>query len=200
MRTPYILVLSIAGLILLSSCSPRDFLTRRLAADLIATSTGFRATQSFQMTTGIVSNDDYLSAEYLALQHHGWISATRAPCSAELQPPPCWDVTLTPSGVDTFRNLLAAADAGKPVFRVPVARRELLGVTGISKLGRAADVEFTWRWIPLNEVGAAFYSADLHYRSLASFRNYDDGWRVVQGAPRPSQPLDDALRDAEPAP
>src|SRR5271165_3892392 len=200
MRTPYILVLSIAGLILLSSCSPRDFLTRRLAADLIATSTGFRAAQSFQMTTGVVSNDDYLSAEYLALQHHGWISATRAPCSAELQPPPCWDVTLTPSGVDTFRNLLAAADAGKPVFRVPVARRELLGVTGISKLGRAADVEFTWRWIPLNEVGEAFYSADLHYRSLASFRNYDDGWRVVQGAPRPSQPLDDALRDAEPAP
>src|SRR5579863_9223691 len=88
MRKPYIFALSIVALLVLLSCSPRDFLTRRLAADLIATSNTFRATQSFQMTTGIVSNADYLSTEYLALQHHGWISATQSRCPPDVTPPP----------------------------------------------------------------------------------------------------------------
>jgi hypothetical protein len=200
MRKPYIFALSIAGLLLLSSCSPRDFLTRRLAADLIATSNTFRATQSFQMTVGIVSNADYLSTEYLAQQHHGWISATQARCPSDVSPPPCWDVALSPAGVDTFRPLIPPGDSDKQAFRIPVARRELVAVTGISKLGRVADVEFTWRWVPLNEVGAAVYSGDVRYRSTATFHAYDDGWRIVQGTARPSQPLDQALKDAEPVP
>lgn len=200
MRKPYIFALSIVGVLLLSSCSPRDFLTRRLAADLIATSNTFRATQSFQMTIGIVSNADYLSIEYLALQHHGWISATQARCPPEISPLPCWDVALSPAGVDTFRPLIPPGDSDKQAFRIPVARRELVAVTGISKLGRVADVEFTWRWIPVNEVGAAIYSSDVRYRSTATFHAYDDGWRIVQGTARPSQPLDQALKDAEPVP
>ena len=200
MRKPYIFALSIAALLMLSSCSPRDFLTRRLAADLIATSNTFRATQSFQMTTGIVSNADYLSAEYLALQHHGWVSATQARCPSNVSPPPCWDVALSPAGVDTFRPLIPPGDSDKQTFRISVARRELVAVTGISKLGRVADVEFSWRWIPLNEVGAAIYSSDVRYRSTAAFHAYDDGWRIVQGAARPSQPLDQSLKDAEPVP
>ena len=185
---------------LLSACSPRDFLTRRLAADLIATSRTFHTPQTFQMTTGVISNKDYTSPEYLVLQQQEWISATRANCPPDLAPSPCWDVTLTPSGVDTFHALIAPADADKPSFRVPAARRELIAITGISKLGRVADVEFTWRWAPLNEVGAALYPGDAHYKSVAGFRCYDDGWRVAQSSPRPSQPLDEALRDAEPAP
>jgi hypothetical protein len=196
LRSKYILV---ACALLLSSCSPRDFLTRRLAADLIGTSRTFRTPQTFQMTTGIISNKDYLSPEYLELQHHGWITASRANCPADLAPPPCWDVALTPAGVDTFHGLIAAADAGKPAFRIPAARRELIAITGISKVGRVADVEFTWRWIPLNEVGAALYPTEAHYKSTVGFRCYDDGWRLAPNAPRVSQPLDDALRDAEPS-
>jgi len=200
MRKPYICALSIAALFMLSSCSPRDFLTRRLAADLIATSNTFRAAQSFQMNIGIVSNADYLSPEYLALQHHGWISATQARCPPDVTPPPCWDVALSPAGVDTFRPLIAPGDSDKQAFRIPAARRELVAVTGISKLGRVADVEFSWRWVPVNEVGAAIYSSDVRYRSTATFHAYDDGWRIVQGTDRPSQPLDQALKDAEPVP
>ena len=64
--------------------------------------------------------------------------------------------------------------------------------------GNAADVEFTWRWIPLNEVGAALYSGEAHYRSTALFRDYDDGWRVVQSTSHAAQPLDEALKNAEP--
>jgi hypothetical protein len=75
----------------------------------------------------------------------------------------------------------------------------LLIVTGIAKQGNAADVEFTWRWIPLNEIGAALYSSELHSRSTVAFRDYDDGWRLVQTASHSGQALDDALKNAEPA-
>ncbi|HEY6336921.1 MAG TPA: hypothetical protein VIW68_00365 [Candidatus Sulfotelmatobacter sp.] len=183
----------------LIACSPRDLLSRRLAADLIEGSDAFKTPQSLLLHTGVVSNKDYLSPESLVLQHHGWISATAAPCPPALVTPPCWDVSLTPSGVETIKPLLAPADAGKSSFSIPVARRELVAVTGVSKQGSIADVEFLWKWQPMNEVGAALYAGDLHYRSTAGFRNYDDGWRVVQSSTRSAQTLDEALRNAEPA-
>src|SRR5713226_4544914 len=76
-KTP-ILVLALS--FLLSSCSPRDFLTRRLAADLISASEPFKAPQKFLLVTGVVSNKDYVLPERSVLQHHGWISATSATC------------------------------------------------------------------------------------------------------------------------
>lgn len=200
MWKPHIAILCTASLLLLTSCSPRDFLTRRLAADLIANSNTFRAQQQLQLRLGVIANKDYLSPDYLALQHRGWISAANAPCPPALAPPPCWDVTLTPSGVDTFQSLLAPGDEEKQFFTIPTARRELVAVTGIAKQDNVADVEFTWRWIPLNEVGAIFYSPDSHYHSTTGFRRYDDGWRVLQGASHPAQPLDEALKNSDPAP
>ena len=198
MRKPAGLVLCAACLLLLTSCTPRDFLTRRLAADLIASSETFRTQQQFQFRIGVVPNKDYLSSDYLALQHHGWISATVSPCPPALAPPPCWDVTLTPSGVDTFQSLLAPGDADKQSFTIPAARRELIAITGIAKQGNTADVEFTWKWIPLNEVGAVLYSRETHHRSTSIFRCYDDGWRVLESSSHSGQPLDEALRNAEP--
>jgi hypothetical protein len=199
MRKPSILVLCFVCPLLLSSCSPRDFLTRRLAADLIAGSATFRAPQQLELSTGIISNQDYLAPKYVVLQHHGWISGAVARCRSGLTPP-CWDVRLTPSGVDTLQTLIAPGDAEKQTFSIPAARRELVAVTGISKRGNnAADVEFTWKWTPLNEVGEAIYSGDVHYRSTATFRSYDDGWRVVEGGSRSGEPLDEAIKKAEPA-
>jgi hypothetical protein len=194
------LILVLVGLFVLAGCSPRDVLSRRLAADLIAASETFKTPQPFTLQTGVVSNKDYLSPEYLVLQHHGWITATNARCPVDITPPPCWDIVLTPSGVDTVRNLISAQDTSKPSFAIPAAKRELVGIVGISKQGSVADVEFTWKWTPLNEIGAALYSSDLHYKSTVGFRNYDDGWRVVTSAVHSGQPLDDALKNAEPAP
>ena len=197
MRKKSILLLAA---LLLSSCSPRDLLTRRLASDLISSSQPFKAPQEFALQTGVVSNKDYPSPEYLVLQHHGWISATTIACPPALTPPPCWDILLTPSGVDTVRALVSAGEAAKPSWSIPVARRALVDITGVSKQGNVADVEFTWKWIPLNEVGAALYSSDLRYKSVTGFRDYDDGWRVVISVARSNQTLDDALKNAEPAP
>jgi hypothetical protein len=186
----------------LLSCSPRDFLTRRLAADLISTSDAFKAPQQFVLQTGVVSNKEYVSPEYLVLQRRGWISASTAPCSATIAPPPCWDVLLTPVGVETVRSLISADATTKPSLSIPVARRMLIGITGINKQGSVADVDFTWRWISLNEVGAALYSGDQLYSSTVEFRDYDDGWRIItaHSVPRPGQTLDDALKNADPAP
>ena len=194
------LELALSFLIFLTACSPRDYLTRRLGTDLIVASTEFQTQQRYILQTGIVSNKDYPSPEYLVLQHHNWISANPAPCPAGITPPPCWDVILTPAGVETIRTIVSSEEATKSTIPLPAARRELVAVTGIAKEGSASDVEFTWKWVPLNEVGAALYSGDLHYKSVVGFRQYDDGWRMQQGTPRSGQSIEDALKNAEPIP
>ncbi len=185
---------------LLTACSPRDFLTRRLASDLISTSSALKTQQRYVLQTGVISNQTYLTPEYPVLQHHGWITATSTKCPPTLIPPPCWDILLTPSGVDTIHTLVSAEEASKPSITIPVAKREFVAVTGISKQGSVADVDFTWKWVPLNEIGAALYSGEPRYKSTVGFREYDDGWRIVQTAFRSGQTIDDALKNAEPAP
>ena len=180
------------------SCSPRDFLTRRLASDLISASEAFKAPQLFWLKTGIVSNKDFSSPESMVLQRRGWIIGTEQKCLEGIDPPPCWDVLLTPLGVDTIRPLISRALPDNGPIGIQVARRELVTISGISKAGNFADVEFTWRWVSLNQVGAALYDSGVHYRSTVGFRGYDDGWRVVEQNVRNNQSLDDALRNAQP--
>jgi hypothetical protein len=183
-------------------CSPRDFLTRRLTADLISASDEFKTPQSFVLRTGVVSNKDFNSPESMVLQHRGWIIGTEQKCPSGIDPPPCWDVILTPLGVDAIRPLISNAlpdnahDNGP--IAMQVARRELLGITGISKSGNYADVEFTWRWVSINQVGAALYDSGVHYKSTVGFRGYDDGWRIVEKNAPSNQPLDESLRNAQP--
>jgi len=195
-KSPAVLTVS---LLLLVACSPRDFLTRRLAFDLIAGSDTFKAQQQFWLRTGVVSNKDYTSPEYLVLEHRGWITGSGTPCSGNIAPPPCWEVTLTPLGVDALRDWVPANAAASQYFSVPVARRELLAVSGITKNGSRADVDFRWKWVALNEVGEALYAGSGDYNSTVSFVHYDDGWRVLEGnGSKSNQHLDEALKNAEP--
>ena len=197
MRTAKTLLLAVL-FCLIPGCSPRDFLTRRLAADLISASDAFKAPQVFWLTTGIVSNKDFSSPDSMVLQRHGWIIGTEQKCPAGIDLPPCWDVVLTPLGVDTIRPLITTAFSGNGPIGIQVARRELLSISGIAKAGNFADVEFTWRWASLNPVGEALYDGGVHYRSTVGFRGYDNGWHVVvQNVPN-NQPLEEALRNAQP--
>ena len=110
-------------------------------------------------------------------------------------------MALTPIGVETFRTLIPSDGGATQRFTIPTARREFVGITGISRTGNLADVDFTWKWVPLNEVGAALVAGGVNFKSTVTFKSYDDGWRVVEGSPAKSnQGLDDALKDAEPAP
>jgi hypothetical protein len=180
------------------TCSPRDFLTRRLAADLISASDTFKSPQLFWLRTGIVSNKDFSAPESLVLQRRGWIIGTEQKCPAGVEPPPCWDVLLTPLGVETVRPLISSALADNGPIAIQVAHRELIGITGISKAGNFAEVEFDWRWVSTNQVGAALYDGGVRYHSTVAFRGYDDGWRVVEQATPANQPLDEALKNAKP--
>jgi hypothetical protein len=190
----------LASLLLFAiACSPRDFLTRRLAADLIAGSDTFQMPQQFWLRTGPVSNKDYTSPEYLVLQRHGWVTASNVTCPANITPPPCWDVILTPLGIDTIRNWVPTSVGKSHYFSIPVARRELLEITGITKSGNMADVDFRWRWVALNELGSGLYAPNMDYKSTVGFIHYDDGWRIIEGgAPKSSQGVDDALKNAAP--
>jgi hypothetical protein len=192
-----IVILCLAG----AACSPRDFLTRRLASDLIARSPNFKAPQQFFFHLGVISNKEYLSPEYLVLQRRGWITGAPSPCPPQMAPPPCWEVALTPVGVETVQPLMPKDATNTQYFPVTTAQRQLIAVTGISRAGDSADVDFTWKWMPVNEVGAALVEGSLVYKSTVAFRHYDDGWRLVEGAPaKTNQGMDDALKDAEPAP
>ena len=182
----------------LLGCSPRDFLTRRLAADLISASDAFKAPQLFWLRSGVVSNKDYSSPDSMVLQRRGWIIGTEQKCPEGVEPPPCWDIVLSPLGVDTIRPLISKALSDEGLIGIQVARRELVEISGISKAGNFADVEFIWRWVSLNPVGAALYDSGVRYQSTEAFRRYDDGWRVVDQNVRSAQPLDDALRIARP--
>jgi hypothetical protein len=178
-------------------CSPRDFLTRRLAGDLIMQSEAFKLPQTFWLETGVVSNKDFNSPESLVLQRRGWtVGAEEKKCPVGIEPAPCWDVELTPLGVEAIRPLIGSETQRGP-FGIEAAQRMLEKVTGISRAGNFADVEFTWHWAPLNQVGAALYEGSVHYRSTVGFRDYDDGWRVVNGATRSNQSMEEALRNAE---
>jgi len=190
---------SLALSILSAGCSPRDFLSRRLASDLISASDTFKSPQMFWLKTGIVSNKDFSSPESMVLQRRGWIIGTEQPCPPNVDPPPCWDIVLSPHGVDTIRPLISTALPDNGPIGIQVARRELLGVSGISKSGNFADVEFIWHWIAINQVGTALYDSGVHYRSTVGFRGYDDGWRIVEQNIPSNQSLDEALRNAQPA-
>ena len=183
------------------ACSPRDFLTRRLASALIAGSETFTAQQQFWLRIGPVSGKNFSSPQYLVLQHRGWIVGDPTPCPPQVTPPPCYEVAVTPDGVDTFHDLIRGTETGKEYFSIPTARRELVAVTGISKTDNLADVEFTWRWVPLNEVGSALNVGGLQYKSTVAMKHYDDGWRLLEGnLSKSSQSLDDSLKNADPLP
>ncbi len=190
-----------AVLCLATGCSPRDFLTRRLASALIAGADNFTAPQQFWLRIGPVSGRDFSSPQYLVLQRRGWIVGSPTPCPPEVTPAPCYEVALTPVGVDTFHDLIRGTETGKEYFSIPTARRELVAITGISKHDNVADVEFIWKWVPLNEVGSALNVGGLQYKSMVALKHYDDGWRLMENASAKSnQSLDDALKNADPIP
>jgi hypothetical protein len=187
-------------LCLVPACSPRHFLTHRLATDLISSSEAFKVPQVFWLKTGAVSNKDFIAPDSLVLQRRGWIIGTQVKCPPGIDPPPCWDVVLSPHGVDTFKSLISESSRGGSLMPIPVARREILDISGISKAGNFGDVEFLWHWVAMNDVGSALYDSGVRYRSTVGFRNYDDGWRVQTEPLHDNQSLHDALRTAQPTP
>jgi hypothetical protein len=193
------LTVLLAVCLLTLGCAQRDPLTRTFAASAISASPTFKTPQQFFLHTGVMSNKDYMAPEYLVLQRRGWITGATVPCTADVAPPPCYDVALTPIGVETFRDLIPADAKARQYLPISTARRQLVSVTGVSRADNLADVDFTWHWVPMNEVGAALVATGVTFQSTVGFKLYDDGWRVIEGtATKSNQNMDDAVKDAQP--
>ena len=112
---------------------------------------------------------------------------------------------LTPLGVETDPSLISNALPGigtgerQRSIEIQVALRELLGITGISQNRSLRRRGFTWRWVSINAGGRSTLRQRSTYRSTVGFRGYDDGWRVVEQAIPANQPLEESLRNAQPA-
>lgn len=98
----------------------------------------------------------------------------------------CPAMALTPTGKAASAQWMRApsASGAGTTWSVPVARRELLDVTGLSsRPDGSVQVEFDWRWTP-NEIGAALGKSidkanalfEQVRRSRASCRRSDEAW------------------------
>ncbi|HEU5163650.1 MAG TPA: hypothetical protein VFV54_10925 [Thermoanaerobaculia bacterium] len=67
---------------------------------------------------------------------------------------------------------------------VPLAKKELLEVSGVRKTTEGAEADIAWKWIP-NEVGAAFTSGpvkerfDATHHAIVKMRDFGSGWVVM---------------------
>jgi hypothetical protein len=104
---------------------------------------------------------------------------------------PCPAMALTAAGHTASAQWARGRSSSteETTWAVPVARRELLGVAGLS-IGPdgSAQVEFDWKWTP-NETGAALRESidkasalfEQVRKSRASCRRTDEGWRCRLG-------------------
>jgi hypothetical protein len=90
-------------------------------------------------------------------------------------------VSLTAKGIEAAAGWELYQHTGEPVAGagIPVARPELVAVTGITENGPDAAVTYTYREKPINEIGEAMGYGQQTATSSAYFRKFDDGWRMM---------------------
>jgi hypothetical protein len=114
-------------------------------------------------------------------------------------------ITITSPNGESYRGTTAITAKGREaatgtgwqfdgdLLKIPVAVPELIAVTGVAQSDKEAQVDFTWD-LRLTDTGKDFESHGLSFGALnpivggfaaaiphtakASFRQYDDGWRV----------------------
>jgi hypothetical protein len=113
-----------------------------------------------------------------------------------------WSFYVEPVLTEKGKTFVSGERGARDAFVVPLAHRELLEVTGITKTGDViAKAQYMWREVP-TEVGRAFVPGTPEYQGLPAslrqtlaqrnqtkeygknkrgttvFHLYDDGWRL----------------------
>ena len=180
------------------ACSPRDFLTRRLATDLIAGSDSFK------------THPAILAANGRDLQQRLHFARIRdlAPARLDHGQRRCLSSRNCCSAVLGHGD--HSAGSGRParlgfrdrsqfsIHQRASGTERTAGGHGHSQGRKSwADVDFLWRWAAVNEVGAALYARNYRVQLHVGFVHYDDGWRVIEGGGlKGSQSLSEALKNA----
>lgn len=134
-------------------------LTRPKAAAMIKSSSGFF--RVLDVNFEVQPNNQ----QVLVARHFGYIEPDKP--------------VLTERGRQLWRDLNMRVYENS----VPLAIAEFLEVTGISTRGNAADVKFTWKWMP-NEIGKALVIGSPEFNELPS-----DLQAKIRQPPRVAMPM-----------
>ena len=168
-------------------------LTRPRALELIkAAAASEKASATILIDVG-ESVPNFMSAPMFRRKHE----ALQAAGLVEIRNDP-FAVLLTPKGQEAARGAKQeqfSVFAGLTRIYLPAANiRQVVAVTGILQDRGLAEAEFTWRWGTLTVIGEALanhgVALDLSevkpgagpnplQAGAATFRRYDDGWRVT---------------------
>jgi hypothetical protein len=178
--------------LLLGACSKE--LGRGRAAELVQANEKFKATHDVEIAVGRLWYDWrnlYSAYDYKPLAERGVLTVKESGKSYAMW----WKeyfVELTPNGSALAKgwiktnekpaSFLGPQSPGATVFRIPLAQRELVSVTGITSDpgGKEAGIEFDWKWMPMKQsevLPERLPSAELQHGEAAA-RLYDDGWRI----------------------
>ena len=193
------------GLVLLAAttsvaCSERT-LSAEQAASLITTLGQFKREAHFMIRTGVPLQSAFKCESHAEVNRaplnrfvveRGWVRyETREAILGFGTKTSCLAIALTPAGQAASAQWTRGHDVSNEgiAWAVPIGRRELLAVTGLSTApDGSTQVEFDWKWTP-NETGIALRKsvdeADVFFdqarKGRASCRQSDDGWRCQLG-------------------
>lgn len=104
-----------------------------------------------------------------------------------------YSIELTPRGKEAASAWTKTAEKptwcteatpGATVFLIPLAERELVGVTGITSNPneKSAVVEFDWKWAPTkgSDILPEKVPSNEIKHGRAAAQLYDDGWRITE--------------------
>jgi len=171
-------------------------LSRGRAAELIKAYPEFKSSLDSKILVGLIWEDgmgDYSRGDRRLLVDQGILTIqktgqTKFGRFTEYQ------VELTPKGETEAKawekatenikfDSLGLVSTDVTVYRVVIAEKQLLEVTGIamSDGGKTAQAEFTWSWAPSAYAKLSNQVPSNEMKECtAYFQLYDDGWRVVE--------------------
>lgn len=201
-------------LLSLAGCTSKD-LSRSTAESQITEANDFKSPYQIEYTQGsikfnegllmVISEDETkeeatqrkiknymeLTPQVAVLYHHGLVEPkvtsrdARAPGKVYQNNPVFWRFIERYVGTEKADKYWQQTGFQSTRETFPVAQREFIEVTGITKQGETqAMVEFTWRWKP-NEIGKALDSSTSEFKSLpVELQQLLSGEKIPEGAER----------------
>jgi hypothetical protein len=163
------------SLVICSGCS--SGLSRSNAAELISKNAKFPKTLKMGHASNLIvlEDEDSLRGNFIpAMKSQGYIDYRGMLTEKGKAATGNWE--------EQFKNLNYLAET--KIYDVPVGKREIIEVTGISELqnpaGAFVEATFTWHWISINDIGLSMKLEQRTFSGKSQFQKFDDGWRVQE--------------------
>lgn len=166
---------------LLVACAGTRHLSRDRAAEILGGapffSEGYREIEVVVGPRAVFEPGEM--EEYQVLEKLGLVSIGRSELVSTIE--------VTKLGRERVSRSQATASELHKRYFFRVAQRKLVTVTGVATGEQGqAQVEFTWTWKPINEIGRSLRADATTYQAMTRFRLFDDGWRIEGTIAEPS--------------